>query len=61
MKSVVQALLRMRLSGLLWLIASAVLFLLGSASFNGAGVKQLADLGVGCAIAAIAVIIAFFS
>jgi len=57
----VQALRRVRSSGLLWFIASAVVFLLGSASFNGARMKQVADLAVGCAIAAIAVIIAFFS
>ncbi len=61
MKSVVQAIPRMRSSGLVWLILRAVVFLLGSASFNGSGMKQLADLGVGCAIAANAVIIAFFS
>ena len=41
MKSVVQAIRRMRSSGLLWFIASAVLFLVGAASFNGAGLREM--------------------
>jgi hypothetical protein len=50
----------MRSSGLLWLVASAVLFLLGASSFNGIGMKEAAGVGVFCAIAAVAVIIAYF-
>ncbi len=60
MKSVVQAIWRMRSSGLLWLMASAVLFLVGAASFNGAGWREMASVGVAGAIAAVAVIVAFF-
>ena len=56
MKSVVQALRRMRHSGLLWLVASAALFLLGASSFSGAGMHQAAALGLAGAIAAIAVV-----
>lgn len=59
-KAVVQAIRRMRSSGLLWLVASAALFLLGASSFNGIGMKEAAAVGVFCAIAAVAVIIAFF-
>ncbi|MEO8713921.1 MAG: hypothetical protein ABI369_02805 [Acetobacteraceae bacterium] len=55
-----QALHRMRWSGLLWLVASAALFLLGASSFGGAGMKEVAALGVAGAIAAIAMIVAFF-
>ena len=50
-----------RRSGLLWLVASAALFLAGASSFSGAGMKQAASLGVAGAIAAIAVIVAFFA
>lgn len=61
MKSVVAAVRRMRGSGLLWLLASAVLFLLGAMSFNGAGMRNVAELGVGGAVAAIALVVAFLS
>ncbi len=61
MKSIVRAIPRMRDFGVPWLLASAVLFLVGASRFNGAGMKELAGMGVGSAIAAIAVIIAFFS
>lgn len=60
MKSVVQAIRRMRSSGLLWLMASAVLFLMGAASFEGAGLREVAAVGVAGAIGAVAVIVAFF-
>ncbi len=60
MKSVVQAIRRLRSSGLLWFIASAVLFLAGAASFNGAGLREIAAVGVAGAIGAVAVMVAFF-
>ena len=60
MRGVVQAIQRMRESGLLWLLAAAILFLVGASRFSGAGMRELAEVGVGGAIAAIAVIIAFF-
>jgi hypothetical protein len=56
----VQAIRRIRSSGLLWFIASAVLFLVGAASFNGAGSREIAAIGVAGAIGAVAVIITFF-
>ena len=59
MNGVVQAIHRMHEAGLLWLIAAAVLFLVGASRFNGAGMKVLAEIGVGGAIAAIAMTIAF--
>jgi hypothetical protein len=61
MKTVLQALQRMRESGLLWLLAAAVLFLAGASRFSGAGMQEYAEVGVGGAIAAVAVIIGFFS
>ena len=61
MNGVVQAIQRIRESGLLWLLVSAVLFLVGASRFNGAGMKEMGEIGVGGAIAAVAVIIAFFS
>jgi hypothetical protein len=51
----------MRQSGLLWLVASAALFLLGASGFSGAGLKDVAALGVAGAIAAVAVIVTFFA
>lgn len=42
-----------------WLILSAVLFLCGSAIFEGGGVHGMAQVGVLGAIAAVAVIAAF--
>ena len=59
-KAVVQMIRRMRSSGLLWLTASAVLFLLGASTFSGIGMKEAAAVGVFSAIAAVAMIIAFF-
>lgn len=59
MKAVMQMIRRMRSSGLFWLMASAVLFLLGASSFSGIGMKEAAAVGVFCAITAVAVIIAF--
>ena len=61
MKSVIQAVRRMRQSGLLWLVASVALFLVGASSFSGAGMKEAAALGVAGAIAAVAVIVAFLA
>ena len=61
MNGVVQAIQRIRESGLLWLLAAAVLFLVGASRFNGAGMKEITETGVGGAIGAVGVIIAFFS
>ena len=60
-KTFIEAIRRRRSAGPLLLLASAALFLVGAVSFNGAGKAELAKLGVGCAVAAVAVIIAFFS
>jgi uncharacterized membrane protein len=46
-------------SPFVFMILSAALFLLGAASFNGHGAKQLAGFGVLGAVAAIALIAAF--
>ena len=61
MKTFSEAIRRRRSVGPLLLLASAALFLVGAASFNGTGQAELAKLGVGSAVAAVAVIIAFFS
>jgi hypothetical protein len=50
----------MRQCGLLWLAASALLFLLGASALDGAGARQLAAIGVAGAIAVLAVLAAFF-
>ena len=60
-KSVIQAVRRMQQSGLLWLVASVALFLVGASSFSGAGMKEAAAPGVAGAIAAVAVIVAFLA
>ena len=59
-KTFIEAIRRRRSAGPLLLLLSAALFLLGAVSFNGAGQAELSKLGVGCAVAAVAVIIAFF-
>lgn len=46
-------------SAFFWLLVSAVLFLLGAAVFSSDGAKQLAEVGVFGAVAAIALIVAF--
>lgn len=46
-------------SPFIWLIMSAALFLVGAATFNGHGARQLAEFGVFGAVAAIALIVAF--
>jgi hypothetical protein len=38
---------------------SAALFLIGAASFNGHGSKEMAEVGVGGAVIAIALVAAF--
>jgi hypothetical protein len=48
-----------RPSPFIWLILSAGLFLLGAASFNGRGARQLAEFGFVGAVMALAVIAAF--
>lgn len=60
MKSVIRAIRRMRKSGMLWLLAAAVLFLVGAARFDGVGMTEIAEVGVGAAIAAIAIVVACF-
>lgn len=47
------------LSPFVWLILSALLFLLGAASFSASGSRTIAEVGVLGAIAAVAVIAAF--
>ena len=54
-----EVLRRVRGSGVALLIVSAVLFVVGAASFEGSGMHNLATIGVGAAIAAIAVVLAF--
>ena len=46
-------------SPFIWLILAAGLFLLGAASFNGHGARQLAEFGVVGAVMVLAVIAAF--
>ena len=46
-------------SALVWLILSALLFLLGAASFSASGSRTIAEVGVLGAIAAVAAIAAF--
>lgn len=48
-----------RPSPFIWLILAAGLFLLGAASFNGHGARQLAEFGVVGAVMVLAVIAAF--
>jgi len=48
-----------RPSPFIWLILSAALFLVGAATFNGHGARQLAEFGVLGAVGAIALIVAF--
>lgn len=48
-----------RPSPFVWLILAAGLFLLGAASFNGHGARQLAEFGVVGAVMVLAVIAAF--
>ena len=50
---------RIRGSGALLLVVSAALFMVGAASFEGNNMHDAAALGVGAAIAAIAIVIAF--
>ncbi len=47
-------------SPLTWLILSAVLFLLGAASFSQSGSRMLVEIGVLGAVVALAVIAAFW-
>ena len=54
-----RSLVRSRCAGHLWLLASALLFVLGASVLDGEGSRQLASIGVGAAIAAVAVIVAF--
>jgi hypothetical protein len=49
-----------RSSGVAWLVASAVLFLVGAAAFSGEDMRTIAAVGVGGAVAAVAIIVAFF-
>ena len=59
-KAVARILLRLRLPPWVWLLsASALLFLIGSASFGLGGQRHIAVVGVICAIAAVAVIVTF--
>ena len=60
-KSMMHAMRRMQRSGLLWLVASTALFLVGASGFSGVGMKEAAALGVAGAIAAVAVIVAFLT
>ncbi len=46
-------------SPFVFLIMSAALFLIGAASFNGHGSKEMAEVGVGGAVIAIALVAAF--
>ena len=46
-------------SPFVFMILSAALFLIGSASFNGHGSRQMAEIGVGGAVIAIAAIVGF--
>ena len=46
-------------SAFMWLLVSALLFLLGAASFSASGSRTFAEVGVLGAIAAVAVIVAF--
>lgn len=48
-----------RPSPFVFMILSAALFLIGSASFNAHGSRQMAEIGVGGAVIAIAVIAGF--
>lgn len=50
---------RLQGSGVLLLLVSAALFVAGAAIFEGSDMHDIATLGVGAAIAAIAVVIAF--
>jgi hypothetical protein len=60
MKSSVQAIQRAQGCGRLQPVANAVPFLIGASRPNSAGMKELAAVDVGSAIAAIGAIIAFF-
>jgi hypothetical protein len=51
---------RIRSSGVAWLVASAVLFLVGAAAFSGEDMRSIAAAGVAGAIAVVAIIIAVF-
>lgn len=46
-------------SGILLLVLSAILFVVGAASFEGNGFHNLATLGIGAAVAALAILAAF--
>lgn len=46
-------------SGVLLLVVSAILFVVGAASFEGNGFHNAARLGVGAAVAALAIVAAF--
>ncbi len=59
MKPLSDLLQRLQGSGVLLLIVSAVLFVAGAAIFEGSDMHNAATLGVGAAIAAIALVIAF--
>lgn len=59
MKPLRKLLQRLQGSGVLLLIVSAVLFVAGAAIFEGNDMHNAATLGVGAAIAAIAMVIAF--
>ncbi len=59
MKPIRDILQRLRGSGVLLLLVSAALFVLGATIFEGNDMHNAATLGVGAAIAAIAVVIAF--
>ena len=48
-----------RPSPFVFMILSAALFLIGSASFNGHGSRQMAEIGVGGAVIAITAIVGF--
>ncbi len=59
MKPVRDLLERLKGSGVLLLLASAALFVAGAAGFEGSDMHNAATLGVGAAIAAIAIVVAF--
>ena len=59
MKPIRQLLQWLQGSGVLLLVVSAVLFVLGATVFEGNDMHNAATLGVGAAIAAIAMVIAF--
>lgn len=59
MKPLKDLLERLKGSGVLLLLASAALFVAGAGIFEGSDMHNVATLGIGAAIAAIAIVIAF--